>query len=71
LLGDGVAVNILEIGIRIHFVRHDHHTHVLTSGTNKTAFRALVEDALVAHSGTSTNGVETPRTREGRGAFIG
>ena len=55
---DGVRVNVFETGIGVHFVCHHYHAHAITSGTDESAVRALVQHALVSNSGASTNGEE-------------
>ena len=68
--GDGVRVDVFEIGIRVHLVCHHYHTHAITSGTNEPTVRALVQHALVSHTGASANGIEASRAGEGGRTFF-
>lgn len=63
---NGVRVNVFETGIGVHLVCHHYHAHAITSGTDESTVRALVQHALVSNSGASTDGKEASGAGEGR-----
>ena len=69
-LGEGVRVNIVEAGNRVHFLDHHYHAHAITSGTHESAVGALVQHALVSHTRAATNREKAPGARERGGSLF-